>query len=741
MKKWSVAVGSSILAFGLLAPTISEASTIVQQQEERIPILVALNENDVSKEQLIKRLKEVLPEKFSSYKDSDFQMNSMSHHYIGDDVTRYELIFNKTVNNKSESGSVTFAGDQLEMENYYFTPSNMKDALFPGKVTSDEAQKIAENFMKKVVKGNDYIFVSNEPSYYSSRVLTDPITYNYSFVRTENGIPIYDNTMSVGVLGDGQITNFYQSINGTKRLAFEDQTNLITSAEAANKLKENIQLELQYLIDYDRNTGESYAKLAYQPVTTMIGLHATSNKWYTMSGLSESIPTQSKLEKLANGPLKPATPITLEQAKEVAKKLANNVPDGMKFNIDSAYEMETNGHAIIMISYSYTKGNSSYGSSIEINKNTGELLNYSDFYDYMNPSSQDDKEKLPRLPKEQVVMLATEAVKQLAPSSLHEYSKPIDEPTYDEEGGTHQINFPKIKNGLIVNGDSLFVSIGNDGQLKSYYRVANQIKEWPEPTTAVDKNQATATFKEALSAKLVYTISGNPNTDESYKLVYMPTVKGQEYYYIDAKTGQFVNSLIQAENDISITHPSAEKELNYLIQAGAIEVKDPNQFNADTAITKGQALTAITKSLTYFYYETYNQTTEKPMSFDNIDSKHPLYQIVENASSMGILKPGKETFNPDEKMTREELAVWFIRTLGLEQAAKHSGIYNVTYADKEKVSEQYKGYVALSQAMGLQKLEQSKFNPTHEVTYADLAVSIIQLAYEIADKRQSGMYY
>ncbi|MEG0474004.1 MAG: S-layer homology domain-containing protein, partial [Solibacillus sp.] len=167
---------------------------------------------------------------------------------------------------------------------------------------------------------------------------------------------------------------------------------------------------------------------------------------------------------------------------------------------------------------------------------------------------------------------------------------------------------------------------------------------------------------------------------------------------------------------------------------------DASQFNADVAITKGQALNTVMKSLTYFYYEVYNQESEKPMSFDNIDPKHPLYQVVESASANGILKPGQETFNPEEKMTREELAVWFIRTLGLEQAAEHSGIYNVTYADKEKISEQYKGYVALSQAMGLQKLEQSNFNPTHEVTYADLAVSIIQLAYEIADKRQSGMY-
>ncbi|MEK4424940.1 S-layer homology domain-containing protein [Solibacillus sp. FSL K6-1523] len=741
MKKWSVAVGSSILALGLLVPT-AEASTAVQQQEERVPILVALNENDVSKEQLIKKLKELLPETFSSFKDSDFQMNSMSHHYIGDDVTRYELMFNKKVDKKSTSGSVTFAGGNLDLESYYFQPGSLKDAMFPGKVTSVEAQKVAETFMKKIAKGNDYVIVNDVPSYYSSRVLTDPITYNYSFVRTENGIPIQDDSVMVSVLGDGQIQNFYQMVNGNKRLAFEDKAAMISSQEAINKLKENIQLELQYQINYNFNSGEPYMQLVYQPVTTMIGLHATSNKWYTLSGLSETVPTQAKLERLATAPLKPMSSITVEQAKEIANSLVNkNVGKG-KLTLDSAYENEQNGQGIISIMYLYQEGNTSYGSSIDFNKNTGELINYSDFSAFSSRYSDDEQPKLPKLAKDKVLNIALEAVKQLAPSTLHEYSQPTIDPIYDEQLGTHYVTFPKIKNGLIVNGDNLAVMVGDDGQLKTYNRSAYQIDEWPDAASAIEKTKAIATFKEALSAKLVYTRASSSNPDEAYKLVYIPTVKGQEYYHIDAQTGQIVNGFINGGQDKpTVTHPTAEKELNYLIQAGAIEVKDASQFNADIAITKGQALKTILKSLTYFYYDDYNQTSEKPTSFDNIDPKHPLYQVVESASANGILKPGQETFNPDEKMTREELAVWFIRTLGLEQAAKHSGIYNVSYADKEKISEQYKGYVALSQAMGLQKLEQSNFNPTHEVTYADLAVSIIQLAYEIADKRQSGMYY
>lgn len=737
MKKWPLAVSSSILALGLLAPTI-EAASLAQQQEERIPILVALNEQDVSKEQLVKRLKELLPDMFSSYKNSDFQMNSMSHYYAGDDVTRYDIMFRKTVNNKIESGNVTFAGDHLEVESLSFNPVNTKDALFPGKVTGEEAQKIAENFIKKVTKTNNFILESDVPSYYSSRVLTEPMTYSYTFNKTENDVPIQDNLFSVIVLGDGQVMSFYQSINGKKRLAFEDKSSLMSSEDAVRKFKENIQLELQFMINHNVSSGEPYVQLVYQPVSTIMGLHATSNKWYTMSGLSEAVPTQVKLERLAQEPLKQSTSITLEQAKEMAKKLANKNEGDGKFNIDSASEMEMNGQSIISISYSYTTGNSTHGSSIDFNKNTGELTSYSDFTRFMNQQTE-EKSKSPKLTQDKVLAIAMEAVKEFAPATLHEYAKPVSDSFYDEQSGSHHVTFPKIKNGLIVNGDDLSVTIGDDGKLSSYYRSAYKVDEWPDPKSAIEKSRALATFNEALSAKLVYTKLGTQNQDESYKLVYMPMVKGKGYYLIDAKTGQIVNSLFDSENKVTVTHPTAEKELNYLIQAGAIDVKNASQFNADAAITKGQALNTIIKSLTYFYYDSFDQNAEKPTSFENIDPQHPLYQIVENASTMGILKPGQETFNPDEKLTREELAVWFIRTLGLEQAAKHSDLYNVAAADKDKINPQFKGYVALSQVLGLQKLDQSNFNPTREVTYADLAVSIIQLSYEIAEKRQAGM--
>ena len=42
--------------------------------------------------------------------------------------------------------------------------------------------------------------------------------------------------------------------------------------------------------------------------------------------------------------------------------------------------------------------------------------------------------------------------------------------------------------------------------------------------------------------------------------------------------------------------------------------------------------------------------------------------------------------------------------------------------------------------MGLLKTDQNHFNPDREVTYAELAVSTIRLAHEMAEKR-NGFYY
>ncbi|WP_336045887.1 YcdB/YcdC domain-containing protein [Solibacillus ferritrahens] len=738
MKKWTTALSMSIVSLGLLAsPGITDAS--VGTQEDRVPIYVAVTDEQVTKDKLIQILKTKLPEMFSTYSNNDFQMSSMSYHYADDLTIRYELMFNKKVNKQTESGNVTFKGDNLEIEHLYFSPANLKDALFPGKITEDQARKIAEDFVGKVATSSNYSLANNAPSYYSSRLITEPITYSFSFTPNENDIPIPDQSIMISVLGDGKIQSFYQN-SLPDRMSFEESNNIVSKETAIDKMKEQLGLTLQYTVDYLPYSSKPSVKLVYLPTPNVIGLHATSNQWATYSGKVDSLKGNTTMQPLAPSQLKAPAPITIEEAKEIAKQLVDKEASTTKFTIDHAYEYEMNDQAVISVSYSYRYRNGSHGSSIEFNKNTGELVSYSDFYAPI-PFDEEEASKntTPKLSKDKVLELAEKYVKELAPTSVHEYAKANTDPSYDKDSQVHYVSFPRIKNGLIVNGDNLSVTIDDEGKLKSFYSYPLNIEEWPSAEASITNDEAKKIFTEALDVKLVY--NRLQNEDGKYELVYVPTVKGQDYYQIDANSGQIINLFEQLEKE-KVSHPTAERELNYLIQAGAIEVKDAKTFNADVAITQGQALNMITKSISYFYEDYYAYRQEQPpVSFEQIDAEHPYYKVVENATRLGILNPNEDELNIDQKVTNEQLAVWFIRTLGLEQAAKHQEIYQLSIKDVAEVDPDKIGYVALSNALGLQKSEQSMFLPKKEVTYAELSKSIIQLAYEIAEKRNSGMYY
>ena len=171
--------------------------------------------------------------------------------------------------------------------------------------------------------------------------------------------------------------------------------------------------------------------------------------------------------------------------------------------------------------------------------------------------------------------------------------------------------------------------------------------------------------------------------ENHYDLVYLPIFNGEPYSYVDANTGEW-NNLFTGEDSITVSHPWAEEELNYLINAKVLNVKDAESFNGDAAISKGEALKVLMNSLTYFYHGYYYYGQENMnQTFDNIDPKHPLYQEIERAVETGIIKADSKNFDVDTPITREELSVWMIRVLGLEQAAKDSSIFKLGFEDAE----------------------------------------------------------
>jgi hypothetical protein len=739
-KKVGMILTSSVLSFGMFS-SIVNASITENGQPEKVRIQVASTDVIISKDELIKKFREIFLNQFDFLTNNDFHVSS-AHIFPEDETVRHDLVFTKTINGKQIYGSIGFVGEELQIENFSYQPPNVTDALFPPKVSKEEAMKIAEDFMKKFLDGKDYQLETNTFNYYPQQILTEPIRYSFTFARTENQVSVADQRMEVSVLGNGEIVSFYKMSPQSTTSTYEDVTKIKDKDEMLKKVKEDLSVDLNYQVNYDYQTGDRTVELVYRPTAKFQGIEASTGKWMTANGYTSDVPGETKIEMVTANPLPPKqNGITVEEAKQIAEQFLAIDSDKIKLNIESIQEIENyNGIPVISVHYMYRYRTGGSGSSLEINKSTGEIVNYHNMKDHLLSDFEEDSKKENEISQQEALSQAVKFLKEWVPSYLHNYAMPVGEPYVDERFGSYHFTFPRIENGIIVNSDQISVGIAADGSLNSLNVNYQEIENWPSSDNVMSTEEVKAIFEESLSLKLTYMKHAKNEKENHYDLVYIPEFNEEPYGYVNAHTGEW-NNLFSGKDSITISHPWAEEELNYLINAKVLHVKEGKSFNPDAAISKGEALKVIMSSLTYFYRGGYYPGQQNMnQSFENIDAKHPLYQEIERAVELGIIKADSQNFDVDSPMTREELSVWMIRVLGLEQAAKDSSIYKVDFEDADKVQSPNIGYVAMANSIGLVKAEQNQFNPDREVTYAELAVSTIRLAHAIAESGRGLRY-
>lgn len=744
-KKTSMLLTSAALTLSMFS-TVASANNMPHDPAQKIQIKVAATDTVVTKEQLIKKFRALFPKQFDFLKSSDFQMNG-SHIYPLDSTVRYDLSFQKTIKGKHIYGSVTFVGDNLDVENFYYQPANTTDALFPAKTSKDKAQQIAQNFLNQLTNGNQYTLEQNSFNYYApQQLLTEPIRYNFSFVRKKNDVAISDQRIEITILGNGELVNFYQSQVNDSKATFDNVKEKKDQAAVLQQLKDRLAVKLQYQVDYNYQDGSRNVKLAYVPDTETLGIHAISGQWKTASGFTTSLTTKDSIELLSDEPLAPKQAnITVEDAQKLVTTLLSEKSKDLKLVIHSIDNVKNfYGQPVISVSYSYDLDGKNYSGSIEFDVSKGEITNYYHYaYDMMKPYTGQSESEFPTpLPKEDAMKKAINFLKEWSPSYLHHYAKSTSEPYLEKQTGLYMFTFPRVVNGVEAAGDQIHVSVAADGSI-SNVNISYQELEWPSTDGIISAEKAKQAYLDALNVKLEYvrqdnyTIQPNPSNDKvHYDLLYTPIVNNTTFSYLDAKTAEWMNPYGEKAIEKVVSHTWAEEELNYLINAKILTVQDPEKFKADATVTKGEALQIILKSLTYFYpgYDQNRGTSDQTLA--NIDPTHPLYPVVERAVAAGLIDE-TSNFDPDAPMTRQELAVWYINALKLDTAAQYGDIYKVDFTDAKSIEPQYVGYVALANALGLLKGDDKKFKPTKEVSYAELAVSTIRLAKEVNKK---GIY-
>ncbi|MFJ7738548.1 YcdB/YcdC domain-containing protein [Lysinibacillus sp. NPDC097287] len=736
-KKLGIILTSTAFSLGVLSPVAHASASLNNEPAGKIEIQVASKETKVTKEELIKKLRTLFPNEFNFLTDKDFQIES-GHYYPEDKTIRYELNFDKVVDGKNIYGNFSFRGDSLELESFHYRPADKTGALFPAKYSKDEAQKIAQDFLKKFTNASNYQLQEDNfgYDYYMSIPLSEPTTYSFEYQPTQNGVPISDQSIVISVLGNGVVDSMYRGLYPTGKATFDGLEQKKSETDIQKQIRDHLAVELRYFIDYNYATDEREVKLVYMPVSSFYGVHALTGQWQTLNGFSTQAPKAQAIEKLTTQPLTPRKGnLTLEEAEALAKSFLKVDSDKAKLTIDMVNERENGiGETIYTVDYSYTYGNIGTGSSLDINKTTGEIIQ---FYDLRNEFIKTN-EFAAAITKEAALTKAIDYLKEWAPSYVHQYAKTMESYSFDEYSKYHQFIFPRVVNGITVTGDEINIGIGTDGSLRILTINHQNIQDWPSASKLITPEVAKETFSEALKTKLHYVKQANEDK-QHYDLVYGPTYDGVLFNQLDATTGKWLKSIKPESNTPLISHPTAADELNYLLHQKVLEVKDPANFNADKVVTKGEAIKIIIKSMTYNYYNYDMSQEEEKQSFPNIDSKHPLYSIVEQAVGMGILEP-TDNFKVEDALTRQELAEWFIRALQLEEAAQYNDIYKLDFKDASTIQPPYAGYVALVNAMGLLEAQENNFNATGKVTYAELAVSTIRLAHKIYEKEVNRFY-
>ncbi|WP_431028792.1 S-layer homology domain-containing protein [Lysinibacillus sp. LZ02] len=731
-KKVGTVLTATALSVGLLAPVVS-ASTLANERPETLPIQVAQTNAVVTKNDLIKRFRELFPNEFTNVAEKDFHM-STGHYYSGDDTLRYELSFSKKIDNRYEHGSVTFAGESLELEGFYYQPANYAEVLFPAKYSKEEAQKIADKFIKKFDKKTEYKLNSDSFGYYDfySSLLTEPVQYHFMYNVTKSEVPLADQYISVAVLGDGTVTSFHKGQAKKGKFTYDDPSKKQNESDMAKRIRNAVTAQLSYMVDVNYQTGEQNVKLVYQPNSQVTrGVHALTGEWITVDGLSATLPKQQEVTPIVEQPLAPKQPgITAEQAQELATKLLATNQKGVKLNIHSIYETENeNGKEVYSIDYMYEYKNGGTGTSLVIDKATGEVIQYHDIKNHLLEVDEDE-DKAPALTQQQALEKAVAYIKEWIPSYASNYALPVNVEPYFSETDSYYFAFPRIVNGLTVIGDQIHVGISETGELQNLSVTAYDQIAWPVAEDILTKQEATTLLKDQLKVELQYVNLTNVENEQHYSLAYQPKFKESLFNYIDAKTGEWLYEAT-SKDTTTVEHPTAAEELNYLIRTGVLQVDD--EFNPDAAITKGEALQVLMKSVTHMYYGFHNEE-EVTESFTNISADHELYPVVTRALSIGLLNAEDKTFNVDAPLSREELAKWAVNLLKLNNAAQYSDIYQLDYSDASQVTKEMRGYVALASAMGLLEAENGEWKPKSDVTYAELAKMTLRLAHKINEQ-------
>ncbi len=637
-----------------------------------------------------------------------------------------------TVQSDSKGNILGFYSYDEKSGNY--TPKYMKADL----------KAAADKFIKKVAAdiSGKIKYVRADSSGYGRG------QYNYVYQRVENGIPMPDNTVTVGVNYQTGVVTSYDA-QWLYDTAFPSAEVKLTKEEAAAKLGKAINLKLTYQNAYSTDKdGKSKIKayLVYAPENSYAAVDAKTGEVYTTQ--NEWIENQSTEatagEKDAGsngfGGLTQEEITKIDEIKGlISREAAIKAITGNKSLL-----LDENLKSISASLYKqadYEGGDSSYiwrinlsdpreagkgnddlyraYASATVDAKTGKILAFNaSVKDYYNMAKKEWENVKVKYSKEQGQKLLEDFLKEQVPDKFKNSVLSDNRDSYviayidgKEVYGGYSYNYNRVNEGIEYSYNGINGSVdGVTGKIYNFNLNWNKDITFESPKNAMSAENALKIYLANEGFHLVYEM----NNIHSYPAVSKDAIMKDASYRVNSEVRLVYRTDINPSNispftgkqldyngeeyvapeamyqykDLSNT--ASEKNIRLLAEIG-IGFKG-GEFKPDKAIT--------TKELTEFL----NQTG-----------------IYYNSNKYKIK-------NDDSTITRAAVSKFAVQILGYESIAKLKNIYAANFKDQNQISAEDLGYVALAQGLELVTANSSnEFRPTDNLTRAEAADLLVAM--------------
>ncbi len=579
-------------------------------------------------------------------------------------------------------------------------------------ISKDEGLNIAKDFIKKVApKFADnikYIDTSEPINIYHDQ-------YHYYFVRTQNGIPYYNNNINVNVdTSTGEVKNYYS--NWERNLVFPDAKSTVTLEKVQELYKEKIGLDLLYKSNYiyrlDYNDKKQETYLVYAPMNTNVGINAKTGDIVTLNDYSRMYDTNGEMNAKNNAAAEELSPDEKQAVEDISglisKKEAENISREI-LKLDSNYKLQSSNLYKNWRSndynwqFSFEKKMDSdryYYANISIDAKTKELISFNKSIPDLQDKTQYNEEK--------ALNIVKEYIKKTNPDKfeLIELRKNLGDSETSQNNNYYYFNFIRKLDSAYVESEGISVSITN-GEITAYNINWSNCEFAPQTNIMPIEKAYDILFNDVgIELKYInpYRYVGDSDKNKEAILVY--GLKSIKPANIDANTGTildytgepFKEKTIISYDDIDKSY--AKDKINTLAKHGI--VLPGEQFKPNEKINQKDFLSLLVKSIEPYF------------ELDN--PRNDLYNYLIN---IGILKEKEKS--PEKIVTKEEGIKYIIRALKYDKIADLSNIYKDLFKDTKDINPELKGYVSIAYGLGIVEGNDGKLNPKVELKREDAA--------------------